>query len=193
MSRGAVLKVVVAITGASGSIYGYRLLEKLRETGAEVIVIATELGLEILKIENGKGIKDLSKFGRVYKDSDMDAPTSSGSYLFDAFVVVPCSMKTLANIANGLSSNLVARTADVALKERRKVILVTRETPLSLIHIRNMEKATEAGSVILPACPGFYHNPDSIEELVDHIIGKILDQLQIENRSFKRWGEDGQH
>ena len=190
MSRGAALKIVVAITGASGTAYGCRLLEMLQESNAEVMIIVTDLALEILKSENGIGIKDLSKFGKVFRNDDMKAPTSSGSHLFDALIVVPCSMKTLASIANGLSFSLVARTADVALKERRKVILVTRETPLSLIHIRNMEKATESGAVILPACPGFYHNPSSVAELVDYIVGKVLDQLGIENDLFRRWGEE---
>jgi 4-hydroxy-3-polyprenylbenzoate decarboxylase len=178
------------MTGASGAVYGCRLLEKLRESHGELQVIVTDTALEILKSENGIGIEQLSKYGEVFRNDNLNAPTSSGSYLFDALVVVPCSMKTLAGIANGLSSSLVTRTADVALKERRKVILVTRETPLSLVHIRNMERATEAGAIVLPACPGFYHCPSSIVELVDYVVGKILDQLGIKNSLFKRWGTE---
>jgi len=187
---GIVLKAVVALTGASGAIYGYRLLEKLHEAKVELIIIASNTALEILKRETEINGKALSRFGKVYGNSDMNAPTASGSYIFDAMVVVPCSMKTLACVANGVSSSLVARTADVALKERRKLILVTRETPLSLVHIENMVKATEAGAVILPACPGFYHRPRTIEGLVDHVVGKVLDQLGIKHNLFRRWGED---
>lgn len=182
------MKVIVAITGASGTVYGYRLLEKLRECKTETKIIATDTALEILKDENDIGINELSEFGEIFRNDNLNAPMSSGSYLFDALIVAPCSMKTLAGIANGLSSSLVTRVADVALKERRKVILVTRETPLSLIHIRNMEKATEAGAIILPACPGFYHCPHTIMELVDHVAGKVFDQLGIPNDFFKRWG-----
>jgi len=183
------LKVVVALTGASGAIYGYRLLEKLQEAKVELIIIASNTALEILRRETGINGKALSRFGKVYGNDDMVAPTASGSFLFDAMVAVPCSMKTLACVANGVSSSLTARTADVALKERRRLVLVTRETPLSLVHIRNMMKATEAGAVVLPACPGFYHRPRTLEGLVDHIVGKVLDQLGIKHSLFRRWGE----
>jgi len=183
------MKVVVALTGASGAIYGYRLLEKLYEAKVELIIIASDVALEILKRETGINGKALSRFGKVYGDGDMTAPTASGSYIFDAMVVVPCSMKTLACVANGVSSSLTARTADVTLKERRKLVLVTRETPLSLVHIRNMMGATEAGAVVLPACPGFYHRPRTLEGMVDHVVGKVLDQLGIKHNLFRRWGE----
>jgi 4-hydroxy-3-polyprenylbenzoate decarboxylase len=186
---GIAMKVVVALTGASGAIYGYRLLEKLYEAKVELIIIASDVALEILKRETGINGKALSRFGKVYGDGDMTAPTASGSYIFDAMVVVPCSMKTLACVANGVSSSLTARTADVTLKERRKLVLVTRETPLSLVHIRNMMGATEAGAVVLPACPGFYHRPRTLEGLVDHVVGKVLDQLGIKHNLFRRWGE----
>jgi len=186
---GIVLRVVVALTGASGAIYGYRLLEKLHEAKVELIIIASDVALEILKRETGINGKVLSRFGKVYRDSDMMGPTASGSYMFDAMVVVPCSMKTLACVANGVSSSLITRTADVVLKERRRLVLVTRETPLSLVHIRNMLGATEAGAVVLPACPGFYHRPRTLEGLVDYIVGKVLDQLGIKHNLFRRWGE----
>jgi len=186
---GIALKIVVALTGASGAVYGYRLLEKLYEAKVELIIIASEVALEILKRETGINGKVLSRFGKVYRDNDMTAPTASGSYIFDAMVVVPCSMKTLACVANGVSFSLITRTADVALKERRKLVLVTRETPLSPVHIKNMLAATEAGAVVLPACPGFYHRPRTIEGLVDHIVGKVLDQLSIKHNLFRRWSE----
>lgn len=183
------LKIVVALTGASGAIYGYRLLEKLYEMKIELIIIVSELALEILKRESGLNEKTLLRFGEVYRDEQMTAPTASGSYIFDAMVIVPCSMKTMACVANGISFSLITRTADVALKEGRKLVLVTRETPLSLVHIRNMLAATEAGAVVLPACPGFYHRPSTIEGLVDYIIGKVLDQLHLKHNLFRRWGE----
>jgi 4-hydroxy-3-polyprenylbenzoate decarboxylase len=182
------MKVVVGLTGASGAVYGYRLVEKLHGAKAELLIIVSDIALSILKDEVGIGKDRLSKYGRVYGNGEMMAPTTSGSFQFDAMVVAPCSMKTLACIANGISSTLIARTADVALKERRKLVLVTRETPLSLVDIRNMEKAAEAGAVILPACPGFYHRPKTVEGLVDHIIGKVFDQLGIKHNLFKRWG-----
>lgn len=183
------MKVVVGITGATGTIYGYRLLEELKRRSLDPITIVTKVGLEILRMENGRGREDLEGFGEVYDNSDLMAPTASGSCRFDALVVSPCSMKTLAEVANGVSSSLIARTADVALKERRKVILVTRETPLSMVHIRNMMRATSAGAIVMPACPGFYHSPKTIDDLVGYVVGKILDQLGIENDLFKRWGE----
>ncbi|MDI9645018.1 MAG: UbiX family flavin prenyltransferase [Candidatus Verstraetearchaeota archaeon] len=183
------MRVVVGITGATGTVYGCRLLEELNERNIETTIIVSKVALEILRMENGLGRKDLERFGEVYDSTDMMAPTASGSCKFDSLVVSPCSMKTLAEIANGVSSSLIARTADVALKERRKVILVTRETPLSMIHLKNMLRVTSAGGIVMPASPGFYHNPKTIGELVDYIIGKVLDQLGIENDLFKRWGE----
>jgi 4-hydroxy-3-polyprenylbenzoate decarboxylase len=184
----AELKVVVGLTGASGSIYGLRLLESLKKGGAEVTIIASKTGLEILKMETGILAGGLSSYGHLLKNEDLMAPMASGSHPFDAMVVAPCSMKTLACIANGIASSLIARAAEVSLKERRKLVLVTRETPLSLIDIKNMERVTLAGGVVLPACPGFYHSPKTIEELVDHVVGKVLDQIGMEHSLFKRWG-----
>lgn len=183
------MKVIVGMTGATGAIYGFRLLEKLNEHGVETATIASRYAIEILMMENGKCLEDLKRFGEVYDNSDLMAPMASGSYRFDAMVIAPCTMKTLAEVANGIASSLISRVADVALKERRKLILVTRETPLSLIHIRNMAKATSAGAVVLPASPGFYHKPKSIIDLVDYVVGKALDQLGVDNNLFPRWGE----
>lgn len=184
------MRVVVGLSGASGSIYGLRLIEALAKGGSELMIIASQAGLEILRMETGVGKEGLSAYGRLLDNGELMAPTASGSYPFDAMVVAPCSMKTLACIANGIASTLMARTADVALKERRKLVLVTRETPLSLVDIKNMERVTLAGGVVLPACPGFYHLPKSIEDLVDHVVGKVLDQLGMEHALFKRWGYD---
>ncbi len=186
------MKVIVAMTGATGTTYGYRLLQSLKERGVETATIISDYAARILQMEDSKSPEDLAEFGEVYRSSDLMAPTASGSCKFDAMVIVPCTMKTLAEIANGLSSNLISRTADVALKERRKLILVTRETPLSLVHIKNMLKVTMAGGVVLPASPGFYHRPKTIEGLVDYVVGKVLDQLGIEHDLFKRWGSETQ-
>lgn len=181
------MRVVLGLTGASGAIYGYRLLEELDRRGAQVSVIASEIALQILDAEVGRSPQDIAAMGRLYSNSDLGAPMASGSSAFDAMVVAPCSMKTLGSIASGVSSSLIARAADVALKERRRLILVIRETPLSLIHIRNMLAVTEAGAVVLPACPGFYHKPKDVEGLVNHVVGKVLDQLGLENDLFERW------
>jgi len=164
-------------------------IEALKKKGADVIIIPSKTGLDILRVETGKGMQELSSYGKLLDNQDLMAPIASGSRPFDAMVVAPCSMKTLACVANGLASSLMLRAAEVALKERRKLVLVTRETPLSLIDIKNMEMVTLAGGVVLPACPGFYHSPKTVEELIDHVVGKVLDQIGIENSLFKRWGQ----
>jgi len=182
------MKIVVAITGASGVIYGVRLIEYLHAKRHEVYLILTKAGIKVLKHELNIEASDLrSKCAMMYDEDEIDAAPSSGSFYFDAMVIVPCSMKTLALIAHGLSSNLVARAADVALKERRKLILVTRETPLNKVHIMNMLKVSDMGGIVLPACPAFYHKPKSIDEIVNYVVGKILDQLKIEHNLFSRW------
>ncbi|RLF06607.1 MAG: aromatic acid decarboxylase [Thermoprotei archaeon] len=182
------MKIVVAITGASGVIYGVRLVEYLHAAGHEVHLILTKAGIKVLKHELDLEAGDLEdKCTKIYNEDEIDAAPSSGSFYFDAMVIAPCSMKTLALIAHGLSSNLVARAADVALKERRKLILVTRETPLNRVHIVNMLKVSEMGGVVLPACPAFYHKPKNIDEIINYVVGKILDQLKIEHNLFSRW------
>lgn len=183
------MRVVVAVTGASGAAYAKRLLEALKEAGAEVHLIMSSEAEGIVREELGTDPSELAKLtARYYREEDLWAPFSSGSFKFDAMVIVPCSMKTLAAVASGYANDLIARAADVALKEGRKLVLVVRETPLNLIHIKNMERAAVAGAIILPACPAFYHKPESIEDLVDYVVGKVLDVLGIEHELFKRWG-----
>jgi len=185
------LKLVIAITGASGVIYGLRALEVLKRLGIETHLILSEWGEKTIKIETDRdGDYARSLATRVYDDSNMAAPVSSGSFKTDGMAVIPCSMRTLASIANGLDDTLVARAAGVCIKESRKVVLVPREAPLSRIHLENMYKlAGLPNAVIMPAMPGFYHRPKTMEELVDHVVGKVLDQFGIQHELFKRWGE----
>jgi 4-hydroxy-3-polyprenylbenzoate decarboxylase len=181
-------RIVVAISGASGAIYGLRLLRALKETDVEVHLTISPAAEVNLKLETGMHASDLSKLAsHTYPANDLSAPIASGSFLVDGMVVVPCSTKTMASIANGFSDNLISRAADVNLKERRTLILVPRETPLNQIHLKNMLTLARAGAVILPASPGFYHAPKTIDDLVDHVVGKILDNLRIEHNLFERW------
>ena len=177
------MKLVLAITGASGIQYATALLTQLKAHKQDVKTIISNGAKKVAQAEN----QLLPNSD--YQENDLFAPFASGSNPPDALIVCPCSLKTLGEIANGVGSNLISRTAEVCLKERKKLILVIRETPYSLITIKNMEKITLAGGVILPASPGFYHNPQNIDDLINFIVGKIFDQLNIKNNIFKRWGE----
>jgi 4-hydroxy-3-polyprenylbenzoate decarboxylase len=182
------MKVLVCIGGASGSMYGVRVLEECIKKKHEVHLIVSEGAKKILEHETTYTYDDIvKKASVVYDNDDVWAAPASGSFRLDAMVVVPCSMKTLAAIANGFGDTLMARAASCCLKEGRKVVLVIRETPLDLPGIRNMLAAKESGAVLLPAMPGFYHKPQKIEDLIDFIVGKILDQLAIPHTLFKRW------
>jgi len=174
---------VIGVTGASGACYAKRLLEVLCRD-ATVHIIVSDIARQIAAHE---GVS-FEGFNATYHDIDrMSASIASGSHHFDGMVVIPCSAKTLAGVASGYADNLITRTADVCLKEHRTCILVTRETPLSKIHLKNMLAAEDAGATIMPACPGFYHNPDTIDDLVDMIVGRVLDHLGVENTLIKRW------
>jgi 4-hydroxy-3-polyprenylbenzoate decarboxylase len=183
-------KIVVGITGSSGVIYGIMLLKALKKFEIETHLVLSkwaEKNIEIETDENVNGIKKIANF--VYDESNMAASISSGSFRTDGMAIIPCSMKTLSSIANGYDDNLISRAASVTIKENRRLVLVPRETPLSKIHISNMLKLAEIGVVILPAMPGFYHKPKSIDDLISHIIGKTLDQFGINNDMFTRWNK----
>ena len=195
--------IAVAITGASGSIYGVRLVEELLKADCRVTLLVTRSGFDVLRYETGldwNGTVEqrregmFARFGAAalldyYAEDDLFAPVASGSAAPDAVVICPCSMGTAGRIAAGLANNLVERVADVALKERRELLLVPRETPFNRIHLENLLRLDQAGAHILPAMPAFYHRPRSIDDLVDFLVGKILDNLRIPHRLFPRWGE----
>ena len=182
------MRLLLSIGGASGSIYGVRLLEELVKSGVELHLVVSDGGKKILEHETNYRFNDLKKKASFcYSNNDLFAGPASGSFQLDGMVVCPCSMKTLSAIANGYGDTLTSRVASCCLKEDRKLVLVVRETPLDLPGIKNMLSAKEAGAVILPAMPGFYHKPKKIEDLVDFIVGKVLDQLNIKHSLFKRW------
>lgn len=191
--------VVLALTGASGAPYGVRLLELLAGHGVPVWLVTTAHGLRLLRDECGIDSLDALRAATggdwrsvtAFPDGDRGALPASGSQRTHGMVVCPCSMGTVAAIAAGTSRSLVERAADVTLKERRKLILVPRETPLSLVHLRNLVAVTEAGAVVIPAAPGFYHRPTSVAELVDFIVQRVLDQLEIDLEVAQRWTGDG--
>ncbi len=182
------MKVIVAVSGASGSIYAVRLLEFLKATDIEVHLICSKGGIRVVKHELGITYKDLQAYADVVHDiQDIGATPASGSAGLNHMVVAPCSMKTLSMIATGAASNLIGRSADVILKEKRNLVLVPRETPLSPIHLEHMLKLSRIGVHILMASPGFYHIPKTLDDLVNHIVGKILDCMGIPNEMFRRW------
>lgn len=179
---------MVAITGASGVIYGVRTAEALHSSGAEVHLIVSKTAEKLLKLETGRDLSELSKScSKLHNPEDIFSELSSGSNAADAMVVVPCSMKTLSKIANGISDDLICRAAEVVLKQGKKLVLVPRETPLNSIHLENMLKLQKAGAVILPASPAFYHAPKNIMDLVDYIVGRILEVLGLPHELYERW------
>jgi 4-hydroxy-3-polyprenylbenzoate decarboxylase len=181
-------KIVVAVTGASGSIYAKLLLDKLQqlqEQIAEVAVVMSDNAKLVWEFELDDVSHDNYPF-KIYDKKDFMAPFASGSARFDTMVIVPCSMGALGRIASGVSDDLISRAADVILKERRKLILVARDTPLNLIHIRNMQTVTEAGGIICPAIPSYYSKPKTIEELAMTVVNRVIDLIGLENESY-RW------
>lgn len=185
-------RVIVGISGASGTIYGVRLLEVLKENPDIEVHLVLSRGARVSMArehsftpEYVESLADIA-----YAPENLAASISSGSFLTEGMIVVPCSMKSLSMIANSMGDNLLVRAADVVLKERRKLVLIPRETPLHLGHLRLMTAVTEMGGIILPPAPSFYHAPQTIGDIIDQTIGKALDQLGIEHRLFRRWTED---
>lgn len=182
------MKYIIGITGASGSVYAMRLTEVLRAAGHELYAVVTDSGWKVLEYECGVTKEQFrEKVDVLYESDDIAAAIASGSFKTAAMFVVPCTMKTTACIANGISDNLLTRAADVMLKEGRPLILVPRETPMSAIHLENLLKLARLGVKIVPACPAYYHKPTKINDLVDMIVGKICDVAGIENELFSRW------
>jgi 4-hydroxy-3-polyprenylbenzoate decarboxylase len=183
-------KIVVGISGASGVVYGVRLLSVLSEKNVETHLIISNSGEKNIQIETDYNIDEVKKMASyVYDHKNMAAKVASGSFLVDGMVVVPCTIKTLSGIANSYSENLIVRAADVTLKEKRKLVLVVRETPLHKGHLRLMSLAADNGAHILPPVTSFYHYPKTIDDIINQTVGKILDYLEIEHGLFRRWGE----
>jgi len=181
-------RLIVGISGASGTVYGVRLLETLRHTPVETHLVMTESTKRVIELETGftvAGIEALAD--EVHQNSDIGAPIASGSFKTTGMVIAPCSMKSLSAVANSYNDTLLIRAADVVLKEGRRLVLVARETPLHLGHLRLMARAVEMGAVMLPPMPSFYHRPETIDDIVNQTVGKVLDQFDIEHSLFKRW------
>jgi 4-hydroxy-3-polyprenylbenzoate decarboxylase len=183
------VRIVVGITGASGAIYGLRLLERLRNRqDAEVHLVLTRSGEKTLFLETGRLAADVGKLADFwYPLEDIACRLASGSYPTDGMVIAPCSVHTMSAIANGISSNLLVRAADVTLKEKRKLILLVRESPLHLGHLRNMTSLSEMGAIIAPPIPGFYNHPQTVMDIVDHSIDRVLDLIGIPDTQVRRW------
>jgi polyprenyl P-hydroxybenzoate/phenylacrylic acid decarboxylase-like protein len=182
------VRIVVGVAGSSSPIYGIRTLEALREAGVETHLVVSDGARRTIPLETRFTVQEVESLATVvHGNHDLAASISSGSFPTDGMIVAPCSMKTLAAIAHSFSQDLLARAADVTLKERRKLVLVPRETPLHLGHLRNMVQATELGAVILPPVPAFYHAPATVDDLIDQTVGKILDQFHVEHALFRRW------
>jgi 4-hydroxy-3-polyprenylbenzoate decarboxylase len=187
------MKIIVAITGATGAIYGVRILQRLREAGAETHLVISRWGARTLLHETPYLREQVESLATaVYAPGDMGAAISSGSFRTDGMVIAPCSAKTLAAVAHGFGENLVHRAADVVLKERRKLVLVVREAPLSDIHLENMLKLSRMGSVMLPPMPAFYNHPRTVDDVVEHTVSRVLDQFGLDVSGVERWsGEMG--
>jgi len=184
-------RIIVAITGASGAVYGERALVALAEAGAETHLVVSKAGARTLKEERGLSIDALAaKASAAYAQSDIGAPIASGSFLAHGMLIAPCSVKTMGEIATGATAGLVSRAADVALKEKRPLVLMVRETPFHLGHLRTMTALAEMGATIAPPLPAFYAAPRTIEDLVDQSVGRAIDHLGLRWSRTRRWGED---
>jgi 4-hydroxy-3-polyprenylbenzoate decarboxylase len=183
-------RIIIGISGASGVIYGIELLRLLAEQDVETHLIVSEAGKRNMEIETRYKVADVEKMAHyTYDIKDVSASLASGSYLTEGMVVAPCTIKTLSGIANSYTNNLLIRAADVTLKEKRKLVLVVRETPLHVGHLRLMIMAADMGAHILPPVPSFYHKPESIEDIIHQTIGKIFDYLGIQHDLYRRWGQ----
>ncbi len=183
------MKLVIGLTGSTGTIYGIRILEELKKAKVETHLIASDWAKKCLAMETDYSFDKVKSLATYYSDdSNMASSVSSGTHKTDGMIVIPCSMKTLSAIANGYDESLVARAAGVTLKESRKLVLVVRETPFTAIHLENMLKLSRLGVVILPPVPGFYTKPTTIDDVINHTVGKCLDQFDIEHNLYKRWG-----
>jgi 4-hydroxy-3-polyprenylbenzoate decarboxylase len=181
-------RIIVGITGATGVVYGIRLLEALRDRGAEIHLILSGQAKKIIPLETGFAAADIEALAhRAYAADDLAAPFSSGSFNTDGMAIAPCTIKTLSAIASCYNDNLIVRAADVCLKERRKLILMVRETPLHAGHLKLMATATESGAIIMPPTPTFYHYTKTVQDIVDQSVGKILDLFDIEHDLYQRW------
>jgi 4-hydroxy-3-polyprenylbenzoate decarboxylase len=182
------MRIIVGITGASGVIYGIRLLEELKKLQVESHLVISKWGRKTIILETEYTIEQVINLASVYHDeNNLAAPISSGSFKSDGMVIAPCSMKTLAGIRHGYAENLINRAADVMLKEKRRLILVPRETPLNSVHLENLFKLSEMGVIIIPPVPAFYTKPKTIKDIVDQTVGRILDQFGLETDIVKRW------
>ena len=182
-------KLIVGISGATGAIYGIRLLEALSKSNVETHLIITEAAEKTILMETSLKVKDVKSLAKVsYDIKDLGGDISSGSFLSEGMVIIPCSIKSLSGIANSFNVNLLIRAADVTLKERRKLVLVVRETPLHLGHIELMLQASRMGAILLPPVPAFYFDPKTIDDLINHTIGKVLDLFGLNHHLFNRWG-----
>ena len=182
--------ILIAITGASGIAIAVKLLNVLKEKKIDTELVISRAAEQVLSTESNLSISDLHQLATHYYDvDDLTAPPASGSHKIEAMIIVPCTMKTLAAIANGYSDNLITRVADVTIKEKRKLILIVRESPLSPIHLENMLKLARLGVVIAPPVPSYYIKPTSVAELINHTVGRILDQIGLESK-IKRWGDE---
>jgi flavin prenyltransferase len=182
-------KLIVGISGATGAIYGIRLLEVLSKSDVETHLVITEAAQETILIETSWKVEDIKSLAKVsYDIKNLGADISSGSFHSEGMAIIPCSIKSLSGIANSFNENLLIRTADVTLKERRKLVLVVRETPLHLGHIELMLQASRMGAILLPPVPAFYFHPKTIDDLINHTVGKVLDLFGINHHLFNRWG-----
>ncbi len=191
MTRTVSKRIIIGITGASGVPYGVRCLSLLKEKGVETHLILSNAGKRVIELETDYKVREVEAMAScIYDDMDIGAAVASGSHLMDGMIIAPCTMKTLSGVANSYNDNLMVRAADVTLKEKRKLVLVVRETPLHKGHLRLMSQAADMGAHILPPMPAFYHRPATIDDIIDQTVGKIVDFFGIEHNLFKRWGEE---